>query len=483
MSILDFQNFYLVGIKGVAMTSIAQCLVDAGKNIYGSDVAENFVTAPILNDLELQIDDIHTDLIQAYQEKEIDCLIYTAAHQGIDNPQVQTAIKAGIKVYSQAEALGEIFNQKKGIAVCGVGGKSTCSAMITWILEQIATPKPSFSVGVGEIIGMTRTGQWLDNSEFFVAEADEYVVDANALNKGEKIVPRFSYLNPYLTVCTNLKFDHPDVYKNFEDSKAHFKKFFSQIKDGGYLVINGDNLDLVNLVKNLIKEEKKELHVLSFGENEANNYQILDSKIENSLNSCLIKIENQNAKLQIKVPGKFNLMNATASIAAVHQLGFSLEETISAIANFNSTKRRFELIKEENGKIYFDDYAHHPSEIKAVIQTLKDYYPQKKKLIAFQSHTYSRTKELFNDFVDALGEGVTDKEEIVLIDIFPSAREKIDTTVSSDLLVEKVKEKYPTVKIKNLRTIDNLAEYIKMGDFDVCITVGAGDIYEAYQKI
>lgn len=483
MSILDFKNFYLVGIKGVAMTSIAQCLVDAQKEISGSDVADNFVTAPILNDLGTEIDDIATDISEVLKTRKIDCLIYTAAHQGIDNQQVQTAINAGIKVYSQAEALGELFNQKKGIAVCGVGGKSTCSAMITWIMEQIANPKASFSVGVGEIIGMTRTGQWLDNSEFFVAEADEYVVDAHALDKGEEIVPRFSYLNPYLTVCTNLKFDHPDVYRDFEDSKKHFKKFFSQIKDGGYLLINGDNLDLVNLVKDLIKEEQRDIKVLSFGENKANNYQISDFKIENTINTCSLKIEEKELKLQIKVPGKFNLMNAVASVAAVHQLGFSLEEALAAIASFQSTKRRFELIKEENNKIYFDDYAHHPSEIKAVIQTLKDYYPQKKKLIAFQSHTYSRTKELFTDFVDALGEGITENEEVVLIDIFPSAREAIDTTVSSDLLVEKVKEKYPVVQIQNLKTISGLAEYVKTADFDVFITVGAGDIYEVYQEI
>jgi UDP-N-acetylmuramate--alanine ligase len=483
MPILNYQNFYLVGIKGVAMTSIAQCLADAGKNIAGSDVVEDFVTAKILKKMDLRIDDIKESFEEIQKKEKIDALIYTAAHNGIDNHQVKSAQAAGIPIFSQAEALGELFNQKKGIAVCGVGGKSSISAMISFILEKIAQPKPSFSVGVGEIIGMEKTGQWLDQSEFFVAEADEYVVDPHALEKGQKITPRFSFLKPYLTVCSNLKFDHPDVYKDFSDSKKHFKKFFQQINDDGFLIINGDNLDLIELSKELLKENSKKLNILTFGQNKANSYRLSNFEIIDGLNSCQLSFQEKNYQLQIKVPGDFNLMNAAAAIAAVNQLGFGIEESIRALAEFRSTKRRFELVKEENGKLYYDDYAHHPSEVKAVIESLKKYYPNKKKLIAFQSHTYSRTKKLFADFVDALGQDRDQLEEIVLIDIFPSARETQDDSVSSDLLVTKIKEKYKTVKIQNLKNIDQLADYVKKADFDVFITIGAGDIYEVYQKI
>src|SRR5258708_306107 len=135
MNILDYNSFYLVGIKGVALTALAQCLIDAGKKVAGSDVAEEFVTQKILDRLQLKIDAGFETALPL----ETDCVIFTAAHQAIHNPQVQQAISKKIPVFSHAEALASLFNQKQGIAVCGVGGKSTTSAMIAWIFAQAAT--------------------------------------------------------------------------------------------------------------------------------------------------------------------------------------------------------------------------------------------------------------------------------------------------------------------------------------------------------
>jgi UDP-N-acetylmuramate--alanine ligase len=459
MIFANTQNFYLVGIKGVAMASIAQCLLDAGKNVRGADVAEDFVTAPVLTQSGIIIDDIATT--PDFKKLDTQIVIYTSAHQGIDNHQVQAALALGLPVFSQAEALAEFFNQKQGIAVCGVGGKSTVSAMLSFALAKLAPHDLSFSVGVGEIIGMQRTGQWQPDGKYFVAEADEYVIEPHAWQKGLEIVPRFSFLKPFVTICTNLRFDHPDVYHSFEETKAYFGRFFRQIKADGYLIINADNPDLVELAKVNAPESVQILTFSAKGETD-------------------VSLEKLPFKLQVL--GQFNQMNALAAYSCLKALGFAHQEILDALADFRSTKRRFELVKTDDKHRHFDDYAHHPSELKAVIETLNENFPEARKLIAFQSHTFSRTRELFEQFVDVLG-SVSAPDEVLLIEIFPSAREAFDMEMNSDLLVGAVSAKYPDCKIRNLSTIDSLATYIKNSDYDIFITIGAGDIYKVHDLL
>jgi len=474
-NLLQYKNFYLVGIKGVAMTSLTQCLIDAGKNVRGSDVKENFVTKKHLDRLKIKIDiDFESDI-----PANVDCVVYTAAHQGKYNSQVIRAQKKGLATYSHAEALAILVNQKKGIAVCGVGGKSTVSAMITWILTK--TKKDiSFSVGVGDIINLNKTGQWTKNSDFFIAEADEYVTDPLAVQHGEEITPRFSYLKPYITVCNSLKYDHPDVYRDYQHTKEVFAEFFGQIKDNGFLIFNSDNYDLAQIAR-----QKNNTHLISFGTSDNATFQLIDHLSIEGKNSgtFLYKAEGREIPhiLTLKVPGKFNIMNGLAAIAACYAAGIDVKKSVKALSDFASTLRRFEFVGEKSGIKYYDDYAHHPSEVKAAIKALNEWCPNNRKIIAFQSHTFSRTQQLFNDFVDAFA----DCQEVVMIDIFPSAREKFDPTVSSDLLCKKIREKYPQIKAENLKTHQAMAEYLqkKLKKGDVCITLGAGDINKVHQLI
>lgn len=454
MQLLNHQQFFLVGIKGVAMTSIAQCLLDADKKVTGSDVAEAFVTEPLLQRLQIPLHSIHS--IPDFTKLGTQAVIYTAAHQGIDNPQVQAALQLGLPIYSQAEALGYLFNQQQGIAVCGVGGKSTVSAMLSFVLEQLAPDKLSFSVGVGEILGMDRTGRWRKDATYFVAEADEYVVDPHALVKGQPITPRFTFLQPFVTICTNLRFDHPDVYPDFATTKATFLKFFQQIKSGGLLIINGDNPDLVKLSQQI---QRDDVRIKTFGKGTQNDY-------------CL-----QDFDLQLLVPGEFNRLNALAALATLLELGFKPTTVLPTLGQFRSTKRRFELVKKTTESVHFDDYAHHPSEILAVIDTLNQEFSGAKKLIAFQPHTFSRTRQLFDGFVNALASHTDPSDEILLIDIFPSAREADDPDMHCDLLVAAIQAKYPHCHIQNLHTVEALASYVKATPHQLFITIGAGDIY------
>jgi len=468
MSSLNYHQFHLVGIKGVAMTALAQILVDMEKQVTGSDVPENFVTKDQLDRIDVKIQNSFHEPLPLGTE----CVVYTAAHQSLNNPQVQEAVRQGLPIYSHAEALGELFNEKFGIAVCGVGGKSTISAMISWVLE-ISGRNPAFAVGVGNIIGLNKTGSWTEQAEYFVAEADEYVTDPTESDP-EKRRPRFSYLKPKLTACSNVMHDHPDVYTDLETTKKTFTKFFNTLPDGGSLIIcSATGLDYK------IRDDVK---LLSYGVKDSDDFrleedtQVLDKNIHGK-----IWHKNKMVEIKLQVPGFFNLLNATAAFAVCTQLNVSEPEILAALASFQSTRRRFEFIGEKQGVLYYDDYAHHPSELKAVVKAFDEWEPNTRRVVAFQPHTYSRTKTLFSDFVDAL----SISDELILLDIYASAREGESDDISSEMLKEAVQKNSPSTKVTLVSNFQELASYFNnnLGAGDSCITLGAGDIYQAHELI
>lgn len=470
MSLLEYNNFYLVGIKGVAMTSMAQLLIDAGKTVSGCDLEEDFVTKKILDKLQLQIDiGFENSLI-----KKIDCVIYTAAHTGKFNPVVLQAKEKNIPVYSHAQAQADLFNQKKGIAVCGVGGKSTVSAMIAWIFEK-TNNQPSFAVGVGNIPGLEITAKWRENSDYFIAEADEYVTDPSAPQRGEVITPRFSFLSPTITICTNLKFDHPDVYEDFEHTKEIFFQFFNQIHPQGSLILNYEDL-----IHNPTTTAQK---VITFGKNTKADfsYTFLPLQQRPGKTFATLTYEKTEYQLQLQVPGEYNVQNALAAIAASAVAGISIEESIQSLESFASTQRRFENCGMKNGVQYFDDYAHHPNEIKSAIAALNSWYPEHKKIVIFQPHTYSRTKQLLQEFIHAF----RNAQEVYFLDIFASARESFDSSITSDDIVAGIAQNYPNIITSNLHDTHELAQFLmKVSKPNtVVITLGAGDIYKVHDII
>ncbi len=468
-------NFYLMGIKGVAMTSIAQILLDSNKKVSGCDVPDEFVTSKILNSLGIEIHHGFTHDLPV----DADCVIFTSAHGGPKNPIVLQAEEHNLPTFSQAELLAHFFNQKKGVAVCGVGGKSTVSAMTAWILEDCDV-QPSFSVGVGEILGMKRTGQWQAEGEFFIAEADEYVIDPSCCHNSEQMTPRFSFLKPNITICTNLLFDHPDVYHSIQHTKEVFLSFFLQIEQGGTLIYNADSQDLTDLIDQSQSHlQQRDIKVLSYGRNSGNYAQIIYVEIQNQTSQAQIIVDQKEYTLELKIPGEFNLHNAIAACLAAVQAGVPLSQALDSIKGFKGTQRRFEFKGEKGGVSYYDDYAHHPNEIEKTIAALEQWHPDQRRVIVFQPHTFSRTKQLFDDFVEALSTA----DEVILLDIFPSAREQYDSSINSDMLVAGVNQLKTTAKIMNLKNADNLLEYCqtKLSPGDVLMTMGAGDIYEIHE--
>lgn len=464
-----YQSFFLVGIKGVAMTSLAQILVDLGKTVIGCDVTDEFVTQP-------RLDALNIECLAGFEHhipETVDCVVYTAAHKGAKNPLVQQAAKLGIPTYSQAEALGHMYNTKKGIAVCGVGGKSTTSAMLTWILSKLDL-HPSYSVGVGEIVNLPRTGVWEQDSEYFVAEADEYVTNPEEVKHGAQPTPRFSYLKPFCTICTNLEYDHPDVYKNFAETKKAYINFFNQIKPGGVLILNEKD------VAEVTTYSASEVRTFGAVGNCDYLYDYDEAGSKDGVTKATLIANNTRYDLTLHVPGRYNVENAVAALAACDSLGIDLEKSIEALSSFASTKRRYERIENSLDLMIFDDYAHHPSEIEAVIRATKNWFPHKEIFVAFQPHTYSRTKALLSDFAAALSLA----PNLVLLDIFASARESVDESISSQLLADEITATGFTGTIPVIPDYQSLAQYIQeLPHGSVVLTLGAGDIYKALENV
>jgi UDP-N-acetylmuramate--alanine ligase len=470
-------HIYMVGIKGVAMTSLGCCLSDLGCQVTGCDVAEEFVTAGEIAKRGWKLD---TGFEHALPSNT-DVVIYTSAHKGQYNPMVQQARDKSIPTLSHAEGLAELFNQKQGIAVCGVGGKSTTSAMIAWILEKTGRA-PSFAVGVGAIPGLSAPGVWRENSQHFVAEADEYVTDPSAPSRGEEITPRFSFLQPQTIVCTNIRFDHPDVYRDEAHTVSVFTEFFSHLKTTDILVTNADD----RLCQQIVAAMQVPTSHLTFGRVESANLRLVSFSSSQGLTTSQLTLtlpgqSPQDFTLTLQLPGAYNVMNALAALAATTQAGIDIRAAAESLKDFRSTKRRGEFIGIKQGVRYYDDYGHHPHEIANVIKAFREWFPKSRLVVGFQSHTFSRTKSLFADFAAAF----TQADEVVMIDIFASAREAFDPTITSELLCEAIATHSPHVTAHNLHSLEKMAEYCQttLKEGDVFLTIGAGDIYHLHELL
>lgn len=459
----QYNSIHIVGIKGIAMASLAQSLIDLGKHVTGSDVDESFVTDHVLSTLKIPI---YAGFSPEHLNSSIDLVIHSSAYNATKNVELMEAERLNIPTMPHAQALGFLMQGKRGISVCGVGGKSSTSAMITWILECVKT-NPSFSVGVGGIVGMERTGRYVQDSPWYVAEADEYATIA-----GINPAPRFSYQYPEVIVCTNLAYDHPDVYASFEDTKKAYKAFFEHLpKESGLLITNGDDGPLQELAHSIVVKRKQQFSTAPMADISILSYEAFEGKTNTQLS-----IGGSTYTMTLQVPGMFNVKNACAALLAVLHVGISIEDALRALSLFRGTMRRFENKGVHDGIQYYDDYAHHPSEIRMTLAALREWYPGRRIIAVFEPHTYSRTKALLSAF----GESFHDADAIYLADIFASAREAQDTTVSSDLIVDLLhKEGKEAV---NGHTIEKIGEAIKQirKPGDIIITIGAGDIYHLH---
>lgn len=439
------------------MTALALCAQDLGKKVSGSDTAEIFPTDAVLKARKVKV---KLGFFSKNLPRHCDLLIYTGAHQGSDNPEVVAAQVKNIPVLSHAQALGLFSGGKQVVAVAGVGGKSTVSAMIAHLLTA-AGFQPSYAVGAGAIFSLPAPGRFNSHSPYFVVEADEFVTDPL-----KNLTPRFHYLTPYLAVITNLEYDHPDVYPSLEAVFDSFIKFLQPIPKSGVIIINIDNPRCKQFISRLNRP------VITYGFSPLADWQIISHHLADKKQFFTLKVKGVTwPEMILNIPGNYNLLNATAALMAAYNLGASTAKLTAGIKTFTGVKRRFELISEVKKISLYDDYAHHPTEIKAVLRAAREWFPDRRLIPIFQSHTYSRTKALLTEF----SQSFVDADLVVINNIFASARESDNLGLTSQSFTASIQKYHRQVfycpgKAATLAFINRQCQ-----PGDILITLGAGN--------
>jgi UDP-N-acetylmuramate--alanine ligase len=465
------KKIHFVGIKGTNMTPLAIIAKEAGFDVTGSDVEQEFITDAALKKVGI------TPFVGFYSDHITDqtLVITTGAHGGFDNAEVVAAKTKNIPVMSAGEATGEfmkgtLFKKKfVGISVAGTHGKTTTTAIIATMLSENRYD-PSYVIGTGNIGSLGLPGH-LGNGRYFVAEADEYATEPVHDKRA-----RFLWQHPTFAIFTNIEHDHPDIYPTVSAVRETFLSFAKQLSDKGLLIACGDDPQ----IKLLLQEFDG--RAITYGFSPENNY-VLD-RVTVSGDQTFFWVKSRGVPLGefvLRVAGEHNALNAIAAVIVGLETGLSVEKIRKGILAFRGSKRRLEFIGDlRTGAKVYDDYAHHPTEIKTTLAALRQQYPKKKIICIFQPHTYSRTQQLFHYFTTAFGS----VDMVILIDIFASAREKIDQTVSSKNLAFALGSKHKAVMY--LPKLTDVVQYIqqnKLRSDTIIVTMGAGDVYTIHSQL
>lgn len=440
------KKVHFIGIGGVSMSGLAEILLERGYTVSGSDMKKSPATDKLITaGAEIYIGHSSNNI------KNADIVVYTAAIPD-DNPELLKAKELKLTLLSRAELLGYIMlGHKFNVAISGTHGKTTTTSMLSHITLS-GNLDPTILVGgdLDIINGNVRTGK----SEYFITEACEYKAS-------------FLQFYPYVGIILNIDADHLDYYKDIDDIKHAFVKFIKLIPKNGYLIANAEDDNTMEAAKSA------DCNVVTYGINTGN---FTAQKIVFDEHGCAsfdaYHKEGFLFKIKLNVPGTHNILNALAAIAASISLNIEKNAIVNGLESFGGTHRRFELKGTKNGITVIDDYAHHPTEIKATLAAAKN-YPHKKIYCVFQPHTYSRTLSLFDEFSNAFL-GV---DEVILADIY-AAREKDTGVVSSEKLAAAIKVK--GVNCRNLHSFKEIANYLNetLESGDLLLTVGAGDVFE-----
>ncbi len=471
MDYKKIKKIHFTGIKGVGMTPLAIIAKEAGFKVTGSDVPDVFITDKELNKAGIiKIEEFSESNIEG-----VDLVIATAAHGGSENPEVLKAKEFGINVLNQGQALGvfqkgDIFGKKlKGISVAGSHGKTTTTAMVATIFES-AGLNPSYVIGTSDIPSLGSSGHY-GRGNYFITESDEYFADII-----DDKVPKFLYQNPQILVVTNIDFDHPDIYGSLEEIKKVFIDFTEKITPSGVLIACGDGADNRDFLKRVNTRK------ITYGMSPDNDYVL--EKVNFVSDKMFFWVKSHGASLgqfSMNVFGEQNALNALGAIVTGIEAGLTVEQIKKGLGNFKGTKRRSEFIGSlPGGGLLYDDYAHHPVEIKNTLMAFRKAFPKYKIIPVFQPHMYSRTKALFKEFSTSF----SDADLVLIAEIFPSFREKIDENFSSSLLVSEIKKFGKDAFYFPL--LSDVVKYVTSKTFDkntLIITMGAGDVYKIGKEI
>ena len=435
------------------MSGLAEILLDEGFTISGSDSRESDLTKHLeARGIQIFYGQKASNIIPG-----IDLVVYTAAiHE--DNPEFAEAKSKNLPMLSRAELLGQIMdNYENSIAVAGTHGKTTTTSMISQILLEAKTD-PTITVGgiLDAINGNLRVG----NSEVFISEACEYTN---------------SFLNfrPKYSIILNIEAEHLDFFKDINDIRASFRKYSANTLANGATIINGEIDNYEEIVDGLPQQ------IITYGLNST--YDYYAENITYDEKACAIFSAMHNGTkimdVHLNVPGKHNVSNSLAAIALCQAMNIPTEAIISGLTKFGGANRRFQYKGEIDGVTIIDDYAHHPTEIRATLTAAAN-YPHKRLVLVFQPHTYSRTKAFLNDFADVLSMA----DVVVLADIY-AAREQNTYGISSKDILNLLKEKGTDAYY--FPTFDEIEKFLLKNciNGDLLITMGAGNVVEIGENL
>jgi UDP-N-acetylmuramate--alanine ligase len=438
-------HVHLIGIGGIGLSAIARVLHGWGYDVSGSDQQLTALTEALVAEGIA----VHAEHRAAHVEGA-DLVIASSAIQE-DNPEVLEARRQGLPVVKREQFLGELTEGKITIAVAGTHGKTTTSAMIAWILSQ-AGLDPTFIVG--GVLQNLGTNAQAGAGAHFVIEADEYD-------------RAFLGLRPGVAVLTALEHDHPDCYPTLEEMRAAFSAFLGQVNAGGTLVVCGEDQESWELGQRSLGVGRR---LETYGLDPAWDWWAKGLRLGNSAAFEVWRQDRQLGMCALQIPGRHNVLNALAALAASDQAGVEFGVAAAALTRFRGTERRFEIKGTVAGVTVVDDYAHHPTEIEATLSAARLKYPGMPIWAVFQPHTYSRTVTLLDQFATAF-----DGAEHVIVTGIYAARESETLGVSGGDLVRRMDH----ADARYVETLADAAAFLldRVQAGEVVITMGAGDGY------
>lgn len=450
------KHIHFIGIGGTGLSAIAKVLLEQGYQVSGSDLT----VSPLFEGVKTA----GGKVFQGHQAENIqgaDLVVRSSAIPD-DNPEILAAKSAGIPVLKRSEFLGHLMEGKNVIAIAGSHGKTTTTSMVSWILTALDRD-PSYIVG--GVVTNLGTNAKAGTGNDFVIEADEYD-------------HMFLGLNPDLAVITNVEHDHPDIFPTEKSFEEAFKGFVNKLGSKGMLILCGEDSGAMKLASEL--EEGQNLVIYGFDkkgrEYIARDVQAIPGGGSEFGLSISDGQESVMVNISLQLPGIHNVLNAVAAFAAVDQLGLDRTDISVALRDFKGSERRFDSRGEFQGINLIDDYAHHPTEIKATLAAAKLTYPDRRIVGVWQPHTYSRTQTLFSDFADAFA----DADELIILDVY-AAREQKPADFSISNLTAAIKG----VKAVHISGKIPASDYLKgkLRTGDVLLIFSAGDAIEINDEL
>lgn len=454
------KHIHFVGIKGVGMTALAELYVSLGARVTGSDTEEEFFTDEVLAGIGIVPE---AEFAPEHVLEETDLVVYSTAYDPATNPELIEAAKRHIPMRTYAQAVGELTRERMSLLVTGSHGKTTTSAMLADALRH-AGLDPAAVVG-------SRVRSWRGNAltgagPHLVLEADEY---QNKLN----------HYGPFAVILTSIDWDHPDCFPDEQSYEDVFRTFVARIPRHGVLVYSADDAAVSRIAENASCAKRSygfsddaDFRVTEYGSGEAEE-GIFRSRF------TIVHGDRDFGSFTIRLPGRHNVANAAAVIALCEYLNVDREHVREALAAFSGTARRSDYLGSSHGAPVYDDYAHHPEEIRATLSAFKASYPDRNIIAVFHPHTFTRTKALFSEFAQSFD----DADRVIVLDIYGSAREKQGGVSSADLTTEI--SRFSPGKAEHIPTIPEAIEALRgsLTENDLLITLGAGDVWRVAKGV